>query len=76
MVRARRLDPPAALSFVHGRAGSSDETAMLKISAESFAAGWQTAGSGVRFPSPGPDCYAFQVDGRSFSDVIVFQVGP
>ena len=68
------LDPPGELTFFHGRAGSQGQTAALQISAPHNGVGWQASGSADRFSSPAPGCYAFKVDGLSFSDVIVFEV--
>lgn len=74
LVRAQHLGPPAALTFFRGRAGSPEETATLRLPTEGPSVGWQTAGSAVRFSSPVPGCYVFQVDGLAFSAVIVFRV--
>jgi hypothetical protein len=75
LVRARRLNPPAPVSFFQGRAGSPTQTAELRIATASLPAAWQTSGSAVRFPSAvTPGCYAFQVDGVGISSAIIFQV--
>jgi hypothetical protein len=74
LVRGQRLDPAAPLSFFQGRAGSTTQTSAFSISTERRSAGWQTSGSGIRFPAQAGGCYAFQVDGLTFSAVIVFAV--
>lgn len=76
LIRGRQLGGPALLRF-----GPTDSTPTelrfpldTGVSSADTASGWRDLPSYMLLPAPG--CYAFQVDGMGFSDVIVFKVGP
>lgn len=73
LVRGRQLDGPAALAFTHS--GDPQETEMRLNASEASS---PNADDWRQWPSltvvPGPGCYGLQVDGDSFTDVIVFAV--
>lgn len=67
LIRGARVDRPGALRF--GRRRSTE----LRLPGSRRSPGeWRYAPTYTVIPSPG--CYAFQVDGASFSRVIVFAV--
>ena len=71
LVRGGRMDAPGELRFEHGQ----DPPRALRLhtdSAPSLASGWRNWPTYTRVRSPG--CYAYQVDGPTFTDVIVFEV--
>ncbi len=75
LVRGRQLDGPATLAFTHS--GGPQETEMRLNASEASspnADDWRQWPSLTVVPSPG--CYGFQVDGDTFTDVIVFAVRP
>jgi hypothetical protein len=73
LIRGRALDAPHAMQFVvpsGGPGGSQRHVDELEFPAEESET-WRYGPSITVLPGPG--CYAFQVDGTSFSDVIVFK---
>lgn len=74
LIRGRGLDPPQALRFVRPSAGvgglPEDPVYELEFPAQESAS-WRYGPSVTILPGPG--CYAFQVDGTTFSRVIVFE---
>lgn len=74
LIRGHQLDGPSELRFGHG----VDPPAELEFSdaylANSVAPGWRTRPALTRVRAPG--CYAYQVDGLGFSQVIVFEARP
>jgi hypothetical protein len=73
LIRGAGIDPPQPMRFVEPSAapgGHRNEVGELEMPA-------QASGSWRYGPSitilPGPGCYAFQVDGTTFSKVIVFE---
>jgi hypothetical protein len=73
LIRGRALDGPHALQFVvpSGRPGGSQQhLAALEFPAQESDR-WRYGPSVTVLPGPG--CYAFQVDGTTFRDVIVFR---
>jgi hypothetical protein len=76
LIRGRELGGVGVLGF-----GPTDSTPSelrfpldTGVGSADTAYGWRDLPSYMVIPALG--CYAFQLDGRSFSDVIVFQVGP
>lgn len=69
LVRGRQLDGPNELRFVHGYPGFTAEKILNPIR-ELMVEG-NDAPSLTRVRAPG--CYAYQVDGRTFSYLIVFE---
>jgi hypothetical protein len=72
LVRRRQLDGPGEVRFVYGRPGFTEVNRRnpvreFRIDGAPF----------VDYPSltrvRGPGCYAYQVDGRTFSYLIVFE---
>lgn len=82
LVRGRRVDGRARIGFGHApapteelrlSAGSWEErTARFRPWQRAVEKGWRFADVPARIRKSG--CYAFQIDGRSFSDVILFGV--
>lgn len=73
LIRGRGIDPPRSLWFVvpSGTAnGSHRRVRELHMPAERSKS-WRYGPSLTIFPGPG--CYALQVDGTTFSEVIVFK---
>jgi hypothetical protein len=70
LVRGRQLDGSDEVHFVYGRPGFTDENRMNPVRELRLE-------SHPDYPSltrvRGPGCYAYQVDGRTFSYVIVFE---
>lgn len=58
-------DPPRALLFPEGATG---------VTSSGTSEGWRDRPSYVRVRRPG--CYAFQIDGHGFSEVVVFEAIP
>lgn len=79
LIRGARLDGPGALEFNGGlrQSGSSSSgmeprLSALRIDGQSASPpSWPTWVTFTRLPTSG--CYAYQVDGTSFEEVIVFQ---
>ena len=73
LIRGRQLDGTGDVQFGSGETATDPEMRLR----ENGAYGGQPAGW-REWPSetsvPGPGCYAWQVDGSTFSDVIVFEV--
>jgi hypothetical protein len=71
LVRGRRIDGEGEVRFEfddpNGRRATSPEMAL-----EAFR-GWNDWPSSTLLPAPGAGCYAYQVDGTSFTEVIVFR---
>jgi len=71
LIRGHQLDGPRELRFGTSEALPSPE---LVLTGGSVSSGWYGVPSYTRLQSPG--CYAYQVDGLSFSYVIIFQAVP
>ena len=76
LFRGERLDGPQALRFDHylgtyGGEGGSRAFAELAYPPLDGITVMRTAPSGVRMQTSG--CYAIQVDGTNFSEIIVFR---
>jgi hypothetical protein len=71
LVRGRRIDGDGEVRFEFddpsGRRTRSPEMELEALS------GWNDWPSATLLPSPGAGCYAYQVDGTNFMDVIVFR---
>lgn len=79
LIRGRQLDGPSALAFASNgnpRQPLPELTlgAAGPTRAVSDAAGWRDWQ--VYTIAPAPGCYAYQIDGESFSETIVFQIVP
>jgi hypothetical protein len=73
LIRGRGIDPPQALRFVRpsgAPGGHRSEVGELEMPAQESDS-WRYGPSVTILPGPG--CYAFQVDGTTFSKVIVFE---
>jgi hypothetical protein len=70
LIRGAQIDGTNRLRF--GLAGPTilEELAFPRHSAENWSGGWRNFPSYTRLRAPG--CYAYQVDGAGFSDIIVF----
>jgi hypothetical protein len=71
LIRGRQLDGANPLRF--GQAGATllHELAFARGHADNWTGGWRNFPSYTRLRAPG--CYAYQVDGAGFSDIIVFK---
>jgi hypothetical protein len=69
LIRGRQLDGPNALRF--GRDLNPSREMRLRSVGGSSPGGWQNRPSYTRLRAPG--CYAWQVDGTTFSRVIAFR---
>ena len=69
LIRGRRIDGPQALRFERG-VDPPDEL-RLPIQPANLTGGWANYPSYTRLRAPG--CYAYQVDGKAVSEVIVFR---
>jgi len=72
LVRGRQLDGPDEVRFQNGRPGFTRETA-LRPPAELRLTGPETRANPATTRVRAPGCYAYQVDGRRFSYLIVFE---
>jgi hypothetical protein len=72
LVRGRQLDGPNEARFQDGRPGFTRETA-LRPPAELRLTGPETRANPATTRLRAPGCYAYQVDGRRFSYLIVFE---
>jgi hypothetical protein len=70
LVRGRQVDGPGELRFNEG-ANPSSELRLHTDAGNPTASGWNNWPSYTRLRGPG--CYAYQVDGLGFSDVVVFR---
>lgn len=70
LVRGRQLDGTGDVRFVYGRPGFTDENRRNPV-LELRLEGWPGYPSLTRVRGPG--CFAYQVDGRTFSYLIVFE---
>jgi hypothetical protein len=70
LIRGRRLDGPEELRFERGL-NPEREMLLKSVDGSSGTTGWQNRPSFTRLRAAG--CYAWQVDGPSFSRVIVFR---
>lgn len=73
LIRGTRLGGPGVVQFSHGDSVPTTEFRVLEPGAASpdEEAGWREWPSYTTVPQPG--CYAYQVDGTTFSTVIVFE---
>ncbi len=73
LIRGARLDGSGVVQFATGGSAPTSEFKLLEPGASSpgEGAGWREWPSYTEVPQPG--CYAYQVDGTSFSAVIVFE---
>ena len=74
LVRGFRIDGPGEILF---SAAGGDWVDVLRLTREAWVfggapRGWREWNSGSAFNEPG--CYAYQVDGETFTDVIVIRV--
>lgn len=69
LIRGRQLDGPDEARFDEGAAPPAE---LRLLPAAGSAADWRGYPSIVRFRAPG--CYAWQLDGEDFSEVVIFQV--
>lgn len=72
LLRGRQVDGPNLLRF--GPASASDQDARLEGADALHTADWRVWRWMMRVPAPG--CYALQVDGLTFTEVIVFSAVP
>jgi hypothetical protein len=72
LVRGRQLDGSDEVRFQNGRPGFTRETA-LRPPAELRLTGPETRANPATTRVRAPGCYAYQVDGRRFSYLIVFE---
>lgn len=70
LLRGHQLDGPNEVRFVYGRP-SFNAVNLLNPVSEMQLEGWRDYPSLTRLRSPG--CYAYQIDGRTFSRLIVFE---
>lgn len=70
LIRGRQVDGPHILRFGEERLPMTEMRFMVTAS-DIGEDGWYQRGSTTRLRAPG--CYAWQVDGRSFSYVVVFR---
>lgn len=70
LVRGKQLDGPNDLRFESGPDPAAERQLQVEADARSQS-GWREWRSYTRLRGPG--CYAYQVDGTSFSQVIVFR---
>jgi hypothetical protein len=71
LIRGQQLDGSNQVRFGQGSAAILQELAFRRHSAENWAGGFRNFPSYTRLRGPG--CYAYQVDGAGFSDIIVFR---
>jgi hypothetical protein len=73
LIRGARLDGPGVVRFAAGNSEPSEEFRLLESGASSpdEEPGWREWPSYTEVAQPG--CYAYQVDGTSFSTVLVFE---
>jgi hypothetical protein len=71
LIRGHQVDGVNRVQFGQGSAALLKELAFEAQSADNWAGGWRTFPSYTRLRAPG--CYAYQVDGAGFSDVITFK---
>jgi hypothetical protein len=71
LIRGQQVDGPNRVQFGQGSAELLGELAFAGQSAENWTGGWRNFPSYTRLRGPG--CYAYQVDGASFSYVIIFK---
>ena len=69
LVRGRQLDGPNEVRFVHGYPGFTAEKILNPV--RELRIEGNDAPSLTRVRAPG--CYAYQVDGRTFSYLVVFE---
>ena len=73
LIRGRELAGPHAVGFGEGHVPYDE----LQLLGRAYGVAARPAGSERQWPSftrvRGPGCYAYQVDGTSFSEVIVFR---
>jgi hypothetical protein len=67
LVRGRRLDTGVVVGFSLGGGGRDDE---LRLVPGNVSPQWRYAPSDTVFSAAG--CYAFQIDGTTFSSTVVF----
>ena len=73
LIRGRQLDGANEVRFERG-ADPPGELALDAATAGTVGAGWANWPSYTRVRAPG--CYAYQVDGATFTDVIIFKAVP
>lgn len=71
LVRGQRLDGPGGVAFP-GPTGAAPELTLADGAATVSSFGWRQWTSTAQIAGPG--CYAFQIDGTAFSEVIVVAV--
>jgi hypothetical protein len=70
LIRGAQMDGTNRLRFGLVGPTTLDELAFPRHSAENWSGGWRNFPSYTRLRAPG--CYAYQVDGAGFSDIVVF----
>lgn len=71
LIRGEQMDGSNQVRFGQGSAVILQELAFPAHSADNWEGGWRNFPSYTRLRAPG--CYAYQVDGADFTDVIVFE---
>ena len=71
LIRARQIDGPNPVRFDRDPAKLLTELQFPPEYSQNYSGGWRNFPSHTRLRVPG--CYAYQVDGADFSDVIVFR---
>lgn len=71
LIRGRQLDGRNELRFGRGGPAMTGALAFRSGEADNWTGGWRNFPSYTRLRAPG--CYAYQVDGDRFTDVIVFE---
>jgi hypothetical protein len=71
LIRGQQLDGPSPLRFGEGSAAILQELAFGPHGADNWTGGWRNFPSYTRLHAPG--CYAYQVDGAGFTDIIAFK---
>jgi hypothetical protein len=71
LIRGSQLDGPHAVGFSLGDGSSAYTDLQFPPGKETGFPGWRNWPSATRLQASG--CYAYQVDGTTFSEVIVFR---
>jgi len=71
LIQGQRLNGTGTILFP-GTAGSTPELVPADSATTVSSSGWRQWSSTAQVPGPG--CYAFQIDGTAFSEVVVVEV--
>jgi hypothetical protein len=71
LIRGEQIAGPNQVRFGQGSAALLQELAFPAHSADNWEGGWRNFPSYTRLRSAG--CYAYQVDGVGFTDIIAFE---